>query len=93
MVTVVPASLGGQNSTKKLLKPLSKTGRSAVENLVDAVELAKILNIKREQVWRLVREKRVPYIDCGRGSMRFKVGEVLEKLYRENNGNGSNGKS
>ena len=51
--------------------------------LMTAKELAEILNLSTETVWRYTREKKIPYIELGAKQYRYNLGEVISKLEKQ----------
>ena len=50
------------------------------KDLLTAHELAKILGLSVETVWRYTREKRIPYLEVGTKQYRYRENDVLNAL-------------
>lgn len=50
------------------------------QGLLTAHELAKILGLSVETVWRYTREKRIPYLEVGTKQYRYRENDVLNAL-------------
>ena len=52
----------------------------ANKELVTALELARVLSLSVETIWRYTREKRIPYIKTASGQYRYLVEDVVSAL-------------
>lgn len=51
-----------------------------MEKLLTAHELAEVLNLSVETIWRYTRQKKIPVIELGNKQYRYKKGAVLDAL-------------
>ena len=52
----------------------------ANKELLTALELARVLGLSIETIWRYTREKRIPYIELASGQYRYLVEDVVSAL-------------
>ena len=55
-------------------------------NLLTAHELAKVLNLSVETIWRYTRQKKIPMVELGEKQYRYEKEAVLAALVRSENG-------
>jgi excisionase family DNA binding protein len=58
-----------------------------VEKLYTVKEIAKILSVSRNTIWRWVREGKLKSIKLSNGATRFTEKDIQEFMGVENNGN------
>jgi len=58
-----------------------------MEKLYTVKEIAKILSVSQNTIWRWVREKKLKSIKLSNGATRFTEKDIQEFMGGENNGN------